>query len=194
MKAFSVLARGTSQKEYSCQEKETNFILLNHQISQKKLQASSCKKLQMDRPHRELLLHRYSLLQPGQPSSAIFLWSWPTQWNSLLLGNPVIVSAFCSWAALFSQTLFWELCKWWSSQGLSPLPELLLSTFTTFLLSPNLAVSSWDYKKAELGREPRRWALVFPVTAQGTICCMDAVIHLNILLLHSRHFKIYPSA
>lgn len=88
------MGRGTSWEEYPCQEKETNFILLNHQISQKKFQASSCKKLQMDIPHRELLQHRYRLLQPGQPSSAIFLWSWPAQWKSLLLGNPVIVSAF----------------------------------------------------------------------------------------------------
>lgn len=90
MKVFSVLGRGTFWKEYSWQEKETNFILLNHQVSQKKLQPSSCKKLRMDRPHRDLLLHRYSLPQPGQPSGAIFLWSWPT-----LSENP------CSWAILF---------------------------------------------------------------------------------------------
>lgn len=37
MKASSVLGRGASWKEYSCQEKETNFILLNHQISEKKI-------------------------------------------------------------------------------------------------------------------------------------------------------------
>lgn len=106
------MGRGTSWKEYSCQEKETNFTLLNHLISQKKLQAPSCKKLQIDRPHRELLLHRYNLLQPGQPNSAIFLWSWPTQWKSLLFGQSCFSVSLCSWAAPFSQTLLWEVCKY----------------------------------------------------------------------------------
>lgn len=95
MKTFSVLGTGTSWKEYSCQQKETNFILLNRQVSQKKLQPSSCTKIQMDRPHRDLLLHRCILPESGQLRGTIFLSSWYNpQWKSLLLGNPVLPSAF----------------------------------------------------------------------------------------------------
>lgn len=78
---FSLEQRSILKRVFVPRKRDYFYFAKSSSLSEKN--PSSCKKLQMGRPQRDLLLHRYSFPQPGQLSSAIFLWSWPALGENL---------------------------------------------------------------------------------------------------------------
>lgn len=153
-------------KEYSCQEKETNFILLNHQVSQNKLQLSSCKKVQTDKRSTDLVLYKCSL--PDGLSDAICLWSWPNlQWKPLFLGN-ILPSSFapeqpCSGGPDSDGYVNVQLIEMLTYSRCSSLSWVTLNPLHRVYASPNTS-SAFRRQWKSRAIEPRRCGLGFTTT------------------------------